>query len=184
MDNQNKNERLSHRKRRAEHKKALAAQRSVETSKRGFSLADLALILVVLSLIAFFSFLVKSLAPVIQSIFNQRYEMVAFTVSLPMQDLAEEDFPQKGDSMRLLDAAEGGDCIVTEVALSEDRQTLLVTLKKANVRYREGVGYEIDDVRIAVGASVDLFFGEKHAMAAEIVSFSELESVESTSAAE
>ena len=110
--------------------------------------------------------------------------MVAFTVSLPIQDLAEEDFPQKGDSMRLLDAAEEGECVVTEVVRSEDGQTLLVTLKKANVRYREGVGYEIDDVRIAVGASVDLFFGKKHAMSAEIVSLSELESAETTSTAE
>ena len=184
MDNQNQNERFSHRKRRAEHKKTLVAQRSVEASKRGFNIADLALILVILSLIAFFSFLVKALAPVIQSIFSQRYEMVAFTVSLPIQDLAEEDFPQKGDSMRLLDASEEGECVVTEVVRSEDGQTLLVTLKKANVRYREGIGYEIDDVRIAVGASVDLFFGKKHAMSAEIVSLSELESAETTSTAE
>ena len=173
MDKQNKRERLSHRKRRAEHKKSLAVQRSATISRRGFRLGDLVLIVVILALIAFFSYVIKEIAPVIQSIFDHRYEDLTFTVSVPIQALSEEDYPVEGDSMRLLDASEGGNCIVVAAALSEDGQMLFVTLTKENAHYREGVGYEIDNVRIAVGASLDLFFDGKQAVSARIVSLGE-----------
>ena len=75
--------------------------------------------------------------------------------------------------MLLLEASKGGACTVTKTVYSEDGKTLFVTLRKENVRYREGIGYEIEDVRIAVGAVTDFFLDADCAVSAEIVSFGE-----------
>ena len=85
--------------------------------------------------------------------------------------------------MRLLEASDDGDCIVVKTELTEDGRGLLVTLKKGNVHYREGIGYEIDGVRIAVGAHIDFYFGGKYSVSAQIVSFGDLNVDEQTTVA-
>ena len=173
MDKQKKGERLSHRKRRAEHKKALLQRRPGDNRRRTLHFSDLVLALVIVAIIVFLIYGIRELLPMVRSIFNNRYTELTFTIAMPTAAIDAEDLPREGDQMLLLEASKGGTCTVTRTVLSVDGETLFVTLKKENVRYREGLGYEIEDVRIAVGATADFFLDADCAVSAEIVSFGE-----------
>ena len=173
MDKQKKIERLSHRKRRAEHKKALIRRRSNENLRRNLRFSDLVLALVIVAIIVLLIYGIRELLPMVRSIFDNRYTELTFTIALPTATIEEEDLPREGDQMLLLEASKGGACTVTRAVRSMDGKTLFVTLKMENVRYREGIGYEIEDVRIAVGAVADFFLDADCAVSAEIVSFGE-----------
>lgn len=128
-------------------------KRNVQNSVRrgGFRGGDIVLVLLAVAVTAVMIFLGTRVIPAIRENFSSYHEEVRMTVEYPVT--LTDMLPQAGDAWTLLDA-DGAICTVREVDYSEEEGICRVTLLRKDAVYRDGEGYTIENIRIAVGSKL------------------------------
>lgn len=117
----------------------------------GFRAGDMLLVALAILVTALMIFLGAKVIPALRESFSSYSEELYFTVEYPIS--LTDTLPQAGDGWVLLDS-DGAICTVRLVEYSEEESVCRVTLLRSNATYREEVGYEIEDIRIAVGSTL------------------------------